>query len=175
MAEGATPPRVFRPRPMLEALEAEGVRYVVIGGTAAVIGGFAHLTFDLDITPAREPDNLDRVAAALRRLNARVSGMPAEARSAFRLDGRTLSAGSSWKFITDHGELDIVLDPDGTTGYEDLRRGASRTEVHGMEILVASLADVIRSKEAAGRPRDRAVLEDLRRTLELERRAGSGD
>jgi hypothetical protein len=37
-------------------------------------------------------------------------------------------------------------------------------------VLVASLEDVIRSEEAANRPRDRAVLDDLRRTLELKRR-----
>ena len=170
MTEAEPPPRLFRPRPMLEALEAEGARYVVIGGTAAVIGGATHVTFDLDITPDRSLANLDRVAAALRGLNAKVFGMPAEAMGAFRLDGRTLSRGSEWKFITGHGELDIVLDPDGTRGYKDLSRGASRTEVYGMQILVASLADVIRSKAAADRTRDRAVLGDLRRTLELKRR-----
>jgi hypothetical protein len=154
---------------MLAALEAEGARYVVIGGTAAAIGGATHVTFDLDITPDRDVANLDRVAAALRRLNAHVYGMPAEAAAAFRFDGRTLAAGSAWKFVTDHGELDVALDPDGTHGYGDLVKGAVRTHVHGLEILVASLEDVIRSKEAANRPRDRAVLPDLRRTLELKR------
>jgi hypothetical protein len=153
---------------MLEALEAERARYVIIGGTAAVIGGATHLTFDLDITPDRSPDNLDRVAAALRGLGARVYGLPAEAEAAFRLDGKTLAQGSMCKFITDHGELDVVLDPDGTHGYEDLRRNAATTEVYGLTLLVAALEDVIRSKEAADRPRDRAVLDDLRRTLELK-------
>jgi hypothetical protein len=155
---------------MLEALEAEGVRYVIIGGTAAAIGGASHVTFDLDITPARDEANLDRVAAALRRLDARVWGLPDEAAEPFLLNGRTLANGSSWKFRTAHGELDVVLDPDGTRGFDDLRRGAVTTEVYGMTLLVASLEDVIRSKEAAGRERDRAVLDDLRRTLELKRR-----
>ena len=155
---------------MLEALEAEGARYVIIGGTAAAIGGASHVTFDLDITPARDEANLDRVAAALRRLDARVYGLPQEAAESFRLDGRTLRSGSSWKFLTAHGELDVVLDPDGTRGFDDLRRGALTTEVYGMTLLVASLEDVIRSKEAAGRDRDRAVLDDLRRALELSRR-----
>ena len=154
---------------MLEALEAEAVRYVIIGGTAAAIGGASHVTFDLDITPARDEANLERVAAALRRLDARVWGLPDEAADSFRLDGRTLANGSSWKFRTAHGELDVVLDPDGTRGFEDLRRGAATTEVYGMKLLVASLEDVIRSKEAAGRERDRAVLDDLRRALELKR------
>jgi hypothetical protein len=160
---------------MLEALQAEGARYIVIGGTAAAIGGVSHATFDLDITPDRERANLDRVAAALLRLHAKVYGVPDEALGAFRLDGRTLSAGSSWKFITDHGELDVVLDPDGTKGFEDLVRRARPTLVHGMVILVASLEDVIRSKEAANRPRDRAVLEEFRHALELKRRREDSD
>jgi hypothetical protein len=160
---------------MLQALEAEEVRYVVIGGTAAAIGGANHVTFDLDITPARDLENLDRVAAALIQLNGRVYGMPDEAATSFRLDGKTLAGGSTWKFITDHGELDIALDPDGTQGFDDLRRGAYKTSVHGIDILVASLDDVIRSKEAADRPRDRAALPDLRRTLELKRQQERGE
>lgn len=154
---------------MLEALEAEGARYVVIGGTAAVIGGATHVTFDLEITPARDVENLERVAAALRRLNAKPFGLPPEAARHLQLDGTTLACGTTWKFITDYGELDLALNPDGTRGYEDLRRGAFRTEVQGLNIWVSSLEDVIRSKEAAGRERDRAVLPDLRRTLELRR------
>lgn len=169
------PPSAFRPQLMLAALTAEGARYVVIGGTAAVIQGAGHVTFDLDVTPDRELENLGRVATALRKLDARVYGMPEGAAASFRLDGETLRQGSTWKFITDHGELDIVLDPDGTGGYADLARGASRTEIGGSTVLVASLEDVIRSKEAANRPRDRAVLADLRRTLELKRQRGDSD
>lgn len=163
-------PRAFRPAQMLEALEAEGVAYVVIGGTAAAINGARHVTFDLDITPDRDPANLDRVAAALRRMNASVYGLPAAAADSFQLDGKTLAAGSTWKFVTDHGELDIALDPDGTRGFKDLRRSAIEANIHGLRIQVASLEDVIRSKEAANRPRDRETLPELRRTLELKRR-----
>jgi len=172
MPEGA---RLFRPAPLLQALEAEGVRYVVIGATAAVIQGATHVTFDLDICPDRERANLDRLAAALRHLEARVYDMPSEVAGAFQLDGATLANGSAWKFLTDHGELDIALDPDGTRGYKDLIRSAVDTEVYGLTIKVAALEDVIRSKEAADRPRDRAVLPDLRRTLELKRLSGPDD
>jgi hypothetical protein len=154
---------------MLEALDAEGARYVVIGGTAAAIAGATHVTFDLDICPERTRANLDRVAAALRRLNAAPLGMPEEAASAFQLDGTTLGNGAVWTFMTDHGELDVVLDPEGTDGFRDLARSAYATEVYGLTILVAALEDVIRSKEAADRERDRAVLPNLRRTLELRR------
>ena len=77
--------------------------------------------------------------------------------------------GSIWTFATDHGRLDVAFEPSGTVGYSDLRRSAEQTEIDGLTVLVASLADVIRSKEAADRPRDRAALPDLRSTLERKR------
>jgi hypothetical protein len=166
---------VFRPPAILEALEAEDVRYVVIGGTGAAIGGASHVTFDLDITPERSRDNLDRLAAALRRLDARLAEVPAEVAAAFEPDVVTLDNRSLWTFSTKHGRLDVALEPSGTQGYRDLRRGAQETEIDGVRIVVASLEDVIRSKEAANRERDRAVLPDLRRTLELKRRRESGE
>lgn len=162
--------RRYEPGPLLAALEAEGVRYVVIGGTAAVIRGAPYVTFDLDITPARDVQNLDRLAAALEKLGATVYGMPEEIAASFRLDGKTLASGSAWKFVTPHGEVDIALDPDGTHGYEDLRRDAATARVAGLEVPVASLADIVRSKEAANREKDRIQLPLLRRVLEQTRR-----
>lgn len=158
--------RRYEPGPVLAALEAEGVRYVVIGGTAAVIRGAPYVTFDLDITPARDVANLDRLATALEKLGAKVYGMSDEVAESFRLDGKTLANGSAWKFVTPHGEVDVALDPDGTRGYEDLRRNASSTNVAGLEIPVASLADIVRSKAAANREKDRVQLPLLRRVLE---------
>jgi hypothetical protein len=67
---------------------------------------------------------------------------------------------------TSAGDLDLTFQPSGTRGYADLRRDAIEIEVaDGVCILVASLADVIRSKEAAGREKDRLVLPRLRRLL----------
>lgn len=162
--------RRYEPGPILAALEAEGVRYVVIGGTAAVIRGAPYVTFDLDITPARDVANLDRLAGALEKLGATVYGMPAEVAGSFRLDGKTLANGSSWKFLTPHGEVDVALDPDGTHGYEDLSRDAATARVAGLDVPVASLADIVRSKEAANREKDRIQLPLLRRVLEQSRR-----
>lgn len=159
---------------MLAALAAEEVEYVLIGGTAAILGGATHLTFDLDITPAREHANLDRLASALRRLNARLVAVPEHVAAHFQLDGRALGEGSLWSFATDRGRLDVVLEPAGTHGYRDLRRNAQPTTIRGLTVNVAALEDVIRSKEAAGRDRDGAVLPDLRRALELRRARESG-
>ncbi|MGZ8603039.1 MAG: hypothetical protein ACXWXN_11050, partial [Actinomycetota bacterium] len=77
----------------------------------------------------------------------------------------SLAAVRVWNLVTDHGRLDITFEPSGTTGYRDIERDAVRLVILGTEVDVASLADVIRSKEAAGREKDRLVLPVLRRIL----------
>lgn len=79
-----------------------------------------------------------------------------------------IAANDHVQATTRHGDLDIVTRPAGTTGFDDLSRAARREEVApGVTVAVASLADVIRSKEATGRPKDRGQLPILRETLEL--------
>jgi hypothetical protein len=81
-----------------------------------------------------------------------------------------LSEVSVWNLTTTHGNLDISLKPAGTEGYDDLVDRLVRIKVMSVDVPVASLEDVIRSKEAANRGKDRATLPLLRRTLEEIRR-----
>lgn len=67
--------------------------------------------------------------------------------------------------MTDAGRLDIAFVPSGTDGFEDLSRDAVRFDVFGVELFVASLSDIIRSKEAADRPQDRQDVVVLREML----------
>jgi hypothetical protein len=144
------------------------VRFVMIGGFAAVTYGSPYLTTDLDIVPEDAPDNLARLASALTELHARVwtdatpEGVP------FARDAASLAPTRVWNLVTDHGRLDVVFDPAGTRGYPDVARDATRLAILGAEVDVASLADVIRSKEAAGRDKDALVLPVLRRIQEAE-------
>lgn len=64
--------------------------------------------------------------------------------------------------VTKYGELDVSFEPAGTDGYADLKRGAVDAEIHGNRVTIAALADVIRSKQAADRPKDRLALPELR-------------
>ena len=57
---------------ILACLERHRVRYVVIGGVAAVLHGSPQATFDADICPAREPSDLAALALALREMKARI-------------------------------------------------------------------------------------------------------
>ena len=158
------PPR-FDPIRALKALAAHEVRFVVIGAFAAVVQGYPLPTYDLDVTPERERDNVTRLVAALAELNAGLR-VPEGERVAFPLDVRMLEQADVWTLLTDAGPLDLVSWPAGTAGFDDLRRDAVQIELGGVPLLFASLRDVIRMKEASNRPKDVAQLAALRQTLD---------
>ncbi len=153
----------------LRALEEAGVEYVVIGAVAAVAAGAPVVTQDLDVTPSASPANLERLALALRALGARLRVPEEEAGVPFPIEPEMLATASSWTLTTRAGDLALVFLPAGTRGYDDLRRDATPVQIAGVIVHVASLADVIRSKQASGRAKDAAQLPILRRTLEMTR------
>lgn len=149
---------------MLRALDDAQVEYVVIGGIAAVHHGSPFPTEDVDITPRRSEANLERLSRALRVLQAKIRS-EGTAGLAFSHTGASLGDVAVWNLVTDAGALDISFVPNGTEGYEDLIRDASKAEIAKVQVRVASLADVIRSKQAANRPKDQRVLPTLREIL----------
>ena len=153
----------------LSVLEKHGVEFVVIGAFSAVAQGYPLPTEDLDVTPSRDRTNLERLAAALIELKAELR-LPEEQTHAFPIDADYLARADSWTLTTTAGWLDILFAPAGTNGYEDLRRDAVQTTLRGTPVLLASLRDIIRMKEASRRPKDEAQLPALRRTLEVKRR-----
>lgn len=163
---------MFDPDEILRVLHRHHVEFVLIGGMAATLHGSDVVTFDLDVAPRSTRDNLERLAAALRELDAtlRADGEPGGV--AFDAHPELLERTQLLNLETRSGDLDVVMQPAGSSGYEDLRRDAMTISISGVPILVASLADVIRSKEAANREKDRAVLPGLKR---LQVRLEAGD
>ena len=161
---------------ILACLQESDVRYVLIGGLAAILHGSPQTTFDADICPARGDANLEKLAAALRHMNARIRTADAVGGLRFACDAGFLGGVELLNLVTDFGELDISFAPAGTGGYEDLIQRALALEVKGYRVAVAALEDIIRSKEAANRPKDQAALPLLRELLrEIERKdAGTG-
>ena len=151
---------------VLAVLQRHEVRYVLIGGLAAQVRGSAYNTNDIDITPDRAHENLAKLSAALRDLNARVRSPDVPEGLPFDHDAASLARADVSNLTTDAGDLDISFVPTGTQGFEDLVRDAGTVEITGVPVLVASLADVVRSKQAAGRPKDLLVLPALRRLLD---------
>ncbi|MCS5734868.1 hypothetical protein [Herbiconiux daphne] len=142
-----------------------GVEFVVIGGYGAILQSAPFVTQDIDITPARSTDNLSRLSEALRELGARIYTSEEPAGLPLNHTGTSLGESAVWNLATKFGQLDISFVPDGTTGYDDLKRDAVTGDIHGVTVRVASLADIIRSKQAANRPKDQRVLPTLREIL----------
>ena len=163
----------FDPVGLLRTLTDHGVRFVVIGGYGARLRGVPLLTEDVDVIPDSNTDNLDRIAAALRQLGARLrvpndpEGVP------FPIDAEMLTTERSWTLTTTLGDLDLVFEPAGTRGFPDVATEATRETISdspSLVVAVASLRDIIRMKQASGREKDQATLPLLRRTLEEIRR-----
>jgi hypothetical protein len=149
---------------LLKTLVAHNVQFVVIGGAGIQSHGRRYDTLDIDVTPDRDEDNLQRLADALNELECRLVTDPANAAAWVPLPPdyftpRGLLAATVWNLATRYGQLDLSFTPSGfPAGYEVLAPRAERLTVAGTRIavLVASLDDIHKSKRAADRPKDRA-------------------
>lgn len=155
---------VFDPLRALRTLSEHQVRFVLIGGIAARLWGSPTVTNDLDVCYARDPENLERLAVALRSLHARLRGVDDPV--PFLLDAETLANGGSFTFVTDAGNLDVLAYPTGTDGFDDLFATATPMDLDGVEVAVADLNDLIRMKRAAAREKDLVEVEILRAVRE---------
>ena len=145
---------VFDPEQIFRALSHHRVKFVLIGALAARLHGFPRFTADADITPAADKPNLERLAAALRELDAKVYTESVPAGLHFDCSAASLSRARLWNLVTKAGRLDIAFKPAGFNGYDEVARDAERFEAFGVRFLVASLDDIIRSKESTGRAKD---------------------
>jgi hypothetical protein len=145
---------------IVSTLARHRVAYVLVGGVAAAAHGSTLPTEDVDITPSRSRANLDRLAAALRELGARIRTEDDPEGVEFPFDGRFLAAMPLMlNLTTDAGDLDLTLQPSGfPSGYEELAPRAVAIDFDDVIVHVAALDDVIASKRAANRTKDRAAL-----------------
>jgi len=145
-------------RALLATLDRHEVEYTVIGGVAVQVHGHRRTTMDLDVIPAPDRQNLERLTEALEELQARPREIPgAGPPKAEQLE----TAAVAPPLTTRHGELHIFRDVPGAPPYDDLRARALVVELEGISITIAGLDDLIAMKRASGRPsdvRDIAVL-----------------
>jgi hypothetical protein len=157
------------PERLVTTLARHDVRYVMIGAMAARLQGFPRVTADADITPAKDAENLRRLAKALQELDARVYTESVPEGLPFDCSPSMLARTDLWSLVTSAGRLDIAFVPSGTDGYADLMDDAVPFDVFGVRLNVASLEDIIRSKEAADRPQDRQDVVILREMLRRQK------
>lgn len=149
----------------LRVLTEADVQFLVVGAFAAVAHGSSQVTRDLDICYARTPENLRRLASALAPYHPRLRGV--EQRLPFVLDAQTLSHGMNFTLETDLGDIDLMGQLSGVGGYNDLLKDAKKVRLYETELQIASLDSVIRSKRAAGRPKDLNSIPELEALKEL--------
>jgi hypothetical protein len=168
MGLGSGPPsggagRPLNPRALLGVLVAHQVEFVVIGGFSLAPHGYVRATKDIDVVPDPSPANLDRLAAALRDLEAAVYlGDLSPDELGMEPDEDGLGGGGNWALRTRYGRLDVMQDVPGIRSYGELRAGAM--EVDG--VRYAGYDQLIAMKVASGREedlRDIGALEAARR------------
>lgn len=163
----ADPQPPFDPIALLAALDRHRVTYIIIGAFARVIQGAEETTRGIDIVPSTRPENLRRLDTALSEIHAApaTGTQPTVSDPASPQPVRALA--------TDCGELKVVPKPEGTGGYDDLRRAATREPLgHGCRPSVASVGDLSRMLSALGAEADVSKILSLRRIAELETTRG---
>jgi len=83
-------------------------------------------------------------------------------------DERTLAQGMNFTFETDFGDIDLLGELSGIGQFSDVARDAVSIELYGLQVRVASLDALIRSKRAAGRPKDLNALPELEALKEMQ-------
>ncbi len=155
-------PRYFQ---LLELLNRHDVDFIVVGGVAAILEGVPITTLDLDVVYDRSPGNLERLLEVLQTVEASYRD------PAGRLFVPTIERLATFRMNllrTTLGPFDVIASIHGA-GYEDLLESTRVRQVGELRLRVLELAKVIESKELANRPKDRAMLPVLRKTLELKR------
>ena len=137
---------------VFRSFQKHEVKYVVIGGIAAILHGVPRATFDLDILIEATPDNAQRLLNAL--LDAGLGT------AALTSPGDVLA--NEITIFKDRVRVDVQTSTPGLL-FADAWSRRKTVTYQGQEFFILSKDDLVRSKRAAGRPVD---LEDAR-LLEL--------
>jgi predicted nucleotidyltransferase len=150
-------------RPILDTLarvlDEAGLEAILIGNAAAALQAAPVTTIDFDFLFRKTPRNVQKLKAVARALNGVILRPYYPSSDLFRL------------VRDDDGlQIDFMATIHGIQSFGDLRARARRVDFSGHTLLVADLADIIRSKRAAGRPRDMAILDILVKTQDEKAR-----
>ena len=143
---------------LLGPLVTHGVDFVLIGGQAGIAHGSSYPSYDVDVLYNRGRNNVARLVRALEEIGVRLRGAPADL--PFILDGKTIENGANFTFITPYGDFDVLADAAGMPSYDELKSAAIDREVFGHVVKVASIDHLIAMKRAAGRTKDKLMVEE---------------
>jgi len=150
---------------IIRRLREQEVDFVILGATAAIAQGAPIGTIDLDLGYRRTQENIKRLVRALKPFHPRLRGV--DEALPFTFGVHSISKGCNFTFVTDVGDLDLLGHITGLGDYDAMIANAVSLRMFGRSVLVMGLEDVIRSKKAAGRAKDKAALPVLEETLRL--------
>jgi predicted nucleotidyltransferase len=142
-------PRDFKD--FLKLLNANGIRYVVVGGYAVAYHGYVRYTGDLDIFVELSRENAERMTRALHEFGF---ALPKVKPSLFLKKGKIIRMGY------EPMRLEILNEIDGVT-FEECYRRRNIARVSGLKINFIALTQLLKNKRASGRQKDLADVEAL--------------
>jgi len=152
---------------VIRSLRKHEVEFIILDASAAIAQGAPIGTIDLDLGYRRTRVNIERLVVALKPFHPRLRGVDESVPFTFSVAG--LRKGCNFTFVTDVGDLDILGHITGLGDYDAMISNAVTLRMFGCSVLVMDLEDVIQSKRAAGRAKDKAVLPVLEQTLKFRR------
>jgi hypothetical protein len=123
------------------AFNAEGVNYLFLGKSGAILLGYPGTTQDVDIFPERSTNNGQRIVTALKRIGFEISA---------ELECDIVNGKDFVQIKTGPFDLDLIFAPDGINSFGEATK---RKVIEGI-FPVANLKDIIASKRASGRKKD---------------------
>lgn len=157
-------------RDLISQLKQHDVRFILIGGQAAVVQGSAYLTADVDICYARDRENLESIVKAMGPYRPRLRGV--DENLPFVLDRSTLESGLNFTLTTDAGDIDLIGEVTGLGNYAKVEEYSETLQIYELACQVLTLEGLIKSKKALRRPKDVGVIKELEALLALKKRKG---
>jgi hypothetical protein len=137
-----------------ELLERHRLEAILVGNAGAAVQGAPVTTVDIDFFFRKTPVNIGKLKKIARELDAVIMRPFYPVLGIFRLSRDS-----------DNLQVDFMAEMDGVRSFEGLRSRSTLVPFGAASLSVASLADIIKSKKAAGRPKDLAVLYVLEKAL----------
>lgn len=157
---------------LIRALADAGVEYILVGGVAAIVHGAARLTRDIDVVYSRSPENIERLVRALAPHSPYLRGAPRGL--PFRWETATIARGLNFALTTSLGDIDLLGEITGGGSFDQLVSQSHPVAIFDRDVRCLDLESLIRTKRAAGRPRDLDALAELEAIAEERARRDSG-
>ncbi len=130
---------------MLQILQKHDVDHILVGAYALAAQGYPRSTLDIDIWVKPSNDNSSKLYKALVEFGAPLKDINEDT---FKEKGIIFQIGVA------PCRIDIITEISGDIEFTDANTRSIKTEIEGISLYILSIEDLIKNKEAMGRPKD---------------------